>query len=98
MKQRSVSEAKSEVHLSELADSICEKMEDYIRATWKDNGKLTILRLIDSNGQMNVDMGRVDVIQDDDLNKSLKYYVRNFNEDVEFYLFTTFTVLVRRNN
>ncbi|KAF2897659.1 hypothetical protein ILUMI_08526 [Ignelater luminosus] len=83
LKQRSISEAKSEIHLSELADSICEKMEDYIRATWKHNGKLTILRLIDSNGQMNVDMGRVDVIQDDDLNKSLKYYCEGIIEEYE---------------
>lgn len=75
LQQKTVSQAKSEMHLSELADVVCDKMDDYVRATWKDTGKLTILKLIDANGQMNLDMGSVDVIQDDDLNKSLKYYV-----------------------
>lgn len=84
--QKTVSQAKSEVHLSELIDEVCEQMDDYVRATWKTNGTLTILKLITDAG-MNPDMSNVDIIQDDDLNKSLKFYVslwvlyfsRNFN-------------------
>ena len=64
----------SEVHLSELLDSICKKMEDYVRATYKSNGKLTLLKLMTDNG-MNPLMKEVDIIQDGDLNKSLEYFV-----------------------
>ena len=52
-------------------------MDDYVRATWKTNGTLTLLKLITDDGKMNSDMAEVDLIQDDDLNKSLKYYVCN---------------------
>ena len=74
---KSVSQAKSEIHLSELIEDICTKMDDYVRATWKTNGTLTLLKLITDDGKMNSDMAEVDLIQDDDLNKSLKYYVCN---------------------
>lgn len=50
-------------------------MSDYVRATYKSNGELTILNLISPSGAMNPEMSKVDIIQDDDLNKSLKYYV-----------------------
>lgn len=73
--QKTVSEDKSEIKLSELLDDICKQMDDYVRATWKDSGKLTLLKMIGDDGKMNSDMSSVDFIQDDDLNKSLKYYV-----------------------
>lgn len=72
---KSIPQLKSEVFLSDMLDSICDKMDDYVRATWKSNGQLTLLRLMDKNGNMNPDMSRVDIIQDGDLNKSLKFYV-----------------------
>lgn len=50
-------------------------MDDYIRATYKTSGELTLLRLIGPDGQMNPDLNRVDIVQDSDLNKSLKFYV-----------------------
>lgn len=78
-KMKSVPQAKSEVHLSELIDKVCDKMDDYVRATWKSNGQLTLLRLMDKNGGMNPDMSHVDIIQDGDLNKSLKFYVNYQN-------------------
>ncbi|KAB0803282.1 hypothetical protein PPYR_00252 [Photinus pyralis] len=81
--QKTVSEAKSEVHLSELADKACDKIDDYVRATWKDSGKLTLLRLTTSSGSLNSDISSVDIIQDDDLNKSLKYYCDGIINDYE---------------
>lgn len=50
-------------------------MDDYVRATYKTSGELTLLRLIGADGQMNPDLSHVDIIQDSDLNKSLKFYV-----------------------
>lgn len=49
-------------------------MDDYVRAKWKDSGELTILKMM-AEGGMNPDMSNVNFITDDDLNKSLKYYV-----------------------
>lgn len=45
--------AQSEVHISDILDNICEKMSDYVRATYKSNGQLTILNLLSPSGGMN---------------------------------------------
>jgi hypothetical protein len=70
-----VSYARSEMHLTEVLETICNKMDDYVRATYKTSGELTLLRLIGADGQMNPDLSHVDIVQDSDLNKSLKFYV-----------------------
>ncbi|KAL7303109.1 hypothetical protein TKK_0004321 [Trichogramma kaykai] len=80
--QKKVPLAKSEVHLSDMLDSICKKMQDYVRAKYKSNGKLTLLKLIE-NGQMNPLMNEVDIIQDGDLNKSLEYFCEEVVNDYE---------------
>lgn len=67
-------QAKSEIYLSDYVDEVCDRMDDYVRATWKENGTLMIMNLITAAG-LNPLMSDVDVIQDDDLNKSLKFYV-----------------------
>lgn len=74
-KHKAVPQAKSELALSELIEGICDKMDNYIRAKWKENGTLTLLSMVSEDGMMNPDWSNVDIIQDDDLNKSLKYYV-----------------------
>lgn len=56
-------------------EQICHKMDDYVRGLWKSNGTLTILKMVSAKGQMNPYMSQVEFVQDDDLNKSLKYYV-----------------------
>ncbi|KAK9880585.1 hypothetical protein WA026_011825 [Henosepilachna vigintioctopunctata] len=71
---KTISIAESETYLSEVMDTICDKMENYVRATSKSNGTLTLLNLLDSAGNMNFQMSEVDIIQDDDLNKSLPFY------------------------
>lgn len=77
-RHKSIAQAKSELHLSELIDEVCNKMDNYVRALWKSNGTLTLFSMINSDGVMNADFDSVDLIQDEDLNKSLKYYVRCF--------------------
>ncbi|XP_044745583.1 protein seele [Coccinella septempunctata] len=78
-----ISAAHSEILLSEIMDQICDKMENYVRATWKSNGTLTLLNLLDPSGGMNSKMSEVDIIQDDDLNKSLQYYCTSIMEENE---------------
>ncbi|CAL7936446.1 unnamed protein product [Xylocopa violacea] len=87
--------AQSEVHISEILDNVCEKMSDYVRATYKSNGQLTILNLIDPSGGMNPEISKVDVIQDEDLNKSLKYYCEEIVEEFEDSIIP---LLVRKEN
>ncbi|XP_017891362.1 protein seele isoform X2 [Ceratina calcarata] len=83
--------ARSEVHMSDVLDNICEKMSDYVRATYKSNGQLTILNLIDPvGGGMNPEMSKVDVVQDGDLNKSLKYYCEEIVEEHEESIISLF--------
>ncbi|KAK3908711.1 Protein seele, partial [Frankliniella fusca] len=77
--------ALSEMHLSDSLETVCKGIDDYVRATRKDTGDLTLLKLI-VDGKMNPDMSEVDIIQDGDLNKSLKYYcdgiVEEYEEDI----------------
>lgn len=71
---KSVPMAKSETYLSEVMESICEKMEDYLKATYKKTGKLTLMKIM-VDGKMNPESSLVDFVQDGDLNKSLGHYV-----------------------
>lgn len=90
-KRKEVSQSKSEVVLSEILETICNKMDDYVRAIWKSNGTLTILPLVESIG----DFDKLDIVQDDDLNKSLKYYVSiilTFNMKISIYIYYTCSI------
>lgn len=73
-KKKVKQQSKSEIYLSDYVDEVCNQMDDYVRATWKENGTLMLIKLITETG-MNPLMSEVDIIQDDDLNKSLKFYV-----------------------
>lgn len=77
--------AKSETYLTELLESVCDKMDDYARAKYKSNGKLTVLRIVTDTGAMNPEASKVDFVQDGDLNKSLKHYVSSL---LVLYFFT----------
>lgn len=67
---------KSEQYLTELFegdDGICKVMDDYAKAKYKTDGRLTVLKMMTDTG-MNPLMSEVDFVQDQDLNKSLKHY------------------------
>lgn len=81
--QKSVPYARSELYLTEVLETVCSKMDDYVRATYKTSGELTLLRLMGTDGQMNPDLSRVDIVQDSDLNKSLKFYCEGIVEEFE---------------
>ncbi|XP_064542382.1 protein seele [Drosophila montana] len=73
---------KSEMFLTELMEKICEKMDDYLKATYKSNGKFTLLKMI-IDGKMNSESSLVDFVQDGDLNKSLGHFCLEVLEDNE---------------
>nr|CAD7589835.1 unnamed protein product [Timema genevievae] len=75
--------ARSEVHLTEVMETVCNKMDDYVKATYKTSGELTLLRLVTEDGKMNSLMSEVDIVQDSDLNKSLKFYCEGIVEEYE---------------
>lgn len=67
---------KSEQYLTELFEGdtgVCAKMDDYAKAKYKTDGRLTVLKMMTETG-MNPLMSEVDFVQDQDLNKSLKHY------------------------
>ena len=70
--------ARSEIHLSELVDAVCEEFENYVQAREKTGDRaVTIVRITTKSGSMNPLFGSVDIVPDEDLNKRLKFYVRN---------------------
>lgn len=73
---------KSEMYLTELMEKICDKMDDYLKATYKSNGKFTLLKMI-VDGKMNPESSLVDFVQDGDLNKSLGHFCLEVLEDNE---------------
>lgn len=75
-----------------MLDSICTKLDDYVRATYKSTGQLTLLRLMSPEGGMNPDFSKVDIVQDGDLNKSLKFYVSRvvFSHHILFTNYSNF--------
>lgn len=75
LKKKTVSQTKSEIVLSDILDDVCNAMDEYVRVTWKSNGTLAIVRMIMPDSSMNPILSDVNFITDDDLNKSLKYYV-----------------------
>ncbi|EZA57730.1 protein seele [Ooceraea biroi] len=76
----------SEVHISEILDNICEKMNDYVRVIGKYDNRLRLVNLLSSPSVMNPELSDVEVIQDGDLNKSLPYYcgviVGEYEDDI----------------
>uniref|UniRef100_T1J2X4 Saposin B-type domain-containing protein n=1 Tax=Strigamia maritima TaxID=126957 RepID=T1J2X4_STRMM len=90
-KQNQIPYAGSEIHIHDILDQFCDRMDDYAQGKFKDTGERTIIKLIGSDGKMNVDMSKVDLLPDPDLNKMLKYYCENFLEDFEDELVNVFT-------
>lgn len=84
---KSVPMAKSEMYLTEVMEKICDKMEDYLRATHKKTGKFMLMKIM-VDGKMNPESSNVDFIQDEDLNKSLGHYVSSlmfhYNSNTNF--------------
>ncbi|XP_072393760.1 protein seele [Diabrotica undecimpunctata] len=80
---KSIPQIRSELALSELIEGVCGEMDNYIRAKWKKDRSLTLLNMLSDDGTMNPDWSEVDIIQDGDLNKSLKYYCESIMEEYE---------------
>ncbi|XP_017302718.1 protein seele [Diaphorina citri] len=61
MHSKQVQYSHSTVYLSELMDNVCNKMEDYVKATDKESGDLVLMPLV-LNGVMNPRMAEVDAL------------------------------------
>ena len=64
------------MHLGELLDGVCEKMDDYAQGHWKDTGAKDLLPII-VDGAMNPRMSEFELLQDSNLNRGIKDYVRH---------------------
>ncbi|XP_018324331.1 protein seele [Agrilus planipennis] len=83
LQKKTIPQMQSEIFISDMIEEICGTMENYVRARWKSNGQLTLLKMFDSSGNMNSDITEVDLIQDEDLNKSLEFYCKSVFEEYE---------------
>lgn len=63
--------AGSEVHLNEILENVCNHMDDYAQAKNKDSGELILINLAKDVEKLSTH----ELVQDPDLNRSLKYYV-----------------------
>jgi len=94
---KTVQMIKSEMYLTELMEKICDTMDDYVKATYKSNGKFTLLKMI-VNDKMNPESSNVDFVQDGDLNKSLGHYCLEILDDHEDAFLKAFQAETVSNN
>ncbi|XP_043231441.1 protein canopy homolog 2-like [Amphibalanus amphitrite] len=73
---------RSEVHLGELLEGVCEKMDDYAQGHWKDTGAKDLLPII-VDGAMNPRMSEFELLQDSNLNRGIKDYCQTIVEEQE---------------
>ncbi|GIZ03223.1 protein canopy homolog 2 [Caerostris extrusa] len=78
-KQSQIKYAGSELHLNEIMETVCNSLENYAQAKEKDTGELALLNLLKDVEKLSTH----ELIQDPDLNRSLKYYCESFIEDYE---------------
>ncbi|XP_075224178.1 protein seele-like [Lycorma delicatula] len=81
-KQQSVRYRTSERFLTEVMENVCDKMDDYVKAKHRQTGEIMVIPLL-NGGQMNTVMSEVDIIQDENLNKSLRLYCDEIVEDYD---------------
>lgn len=86
----------SEVFISEKIDTLCKVMDDYARVRDKATGQIRVMNLMDSKGGMNALLSDYDFITDNDLNKSLKFYVRIWN--LIFITFYNYSSSLNKSN
>lgn len=53
-------------------------MTDYVRVRFKATQKLAVMKMMSETGGMNPDFSYTDFVTDEDLNKSLEFYVSDF--------------------
>lgn len=84
-KKKKILYAKSEMYLTEMMETVCDRMDDYAKARYKKNGRPIVMKMM-TDGGMNPDMANVNFVQEGDLNKTLKHLcleiVENYDEDI----------------
>lgn len=75
-KEKVIPYLKSEMYLTELMDDVCSKMDNYVKAWYRDPEQLTLLRMMDDDDKnMTPEFGDVEFVHDGDLNQSLPHFV-----------------------
>lgn len=90
--------AKSEMFLTELMEDVCKKVDDYLKATYRDTQKLTIIKMShdenqEGKGTLSDEVGLVEFVQDGDLNRSLPVVVRHFEKKKILYKLIISTII-----
>uniref|UniRef100_A0A182UPQ3 DUF3456 domain-containing protein n=1 Tax=Anopheles merus TaxID=30066 RepID=A0A182UPQ3_ANOME len=84
-KKKKILYAKSEMYLTEMMETVCDRMDDYAKARYKKTGRPVVMKMM-TDGGMNPDMANVNFVQEGDLNKTLKHLcleiVETYDEDI----------------
>uniref|UniRef100_A0A2M4BZK8 Putative er protein with rdel retention signal n=1 Tax=Anopheles marajoara TaxID=58244 RepID=A0A2M4BZK8_9DIPT len=84
-KKKKILYAKSEMYLTEMMETVCDRMDDYAKARYKKSGRPIVLKMMTESG-MNPEMSKVNFVQEGDLNKTLKHLcleiIENYDEDI----------------
>uniref|UniRef100_A0A182NTD8 DUF3456 domain-containing protein n=1 Tax=Anopheles dirus TaxID=7168 RepID=A0A182NTD8_9DIPT len=84
-KKKKILYAKSEMYLTEMMETVCDRMDDYAKARYKKTGRPIVMKMM-VDGGMNPEMANVNFVQEGDLNKTLKHLcleiVENYDEDI----------------
>ncbi|XP_071941360.1 protein canopy homolog 1-like [Antedon mediterranea] len=86
--QEKVPFAGSEVHMTELVEDICDKMNDYAASTDTVTQKRTYTRFNKREGEENIELHNISI--DGETSKKLKYACQNVLEDYEEELLQIF--------
>ncbi|XP_052867029.1 protein seele [Anopheles cruzii] len=81
-KKKKILYAKSEMFLTEMMESVCDRMDDYAKARYKKTGRPVVLKMM-TEGGMNPEMSNVNFVQEGDLNKTLKHLCLEVVEDYD---------------
>ncbi|GAB6029804.1 Protein canopy 2 [Chamberlinius hualienensis] len=90
-KKSQIKYAYSEMHMHDVLEKVCSRMDDYAQAKYKETGERTIIKLTNPDGSMNSDTIKVDFTPDEGLNTKLKFYCESLVDEYEDDIIRIFT-------
>jgi len=83
--------AGSEIHMMDVLETVCDSMDDYAQVRHKETDELDVIKLV-VNGALNPHFSEYEVVQDPELNKSVKYHCQTLVEEYEDEIIAHFRV------